>query len=155
MERVEAMLAAWAEGQWEFTLAFEGLEDKDLWVRPHPNLLSIGELAGHVAYNDATMAKGRTVESPLVDKRFAYYDGQVQNPMTLDLTVAQVLAELEKVNEAAKHGLTLVQNFDETVPWRGDMTWYQALTYRVFHVAYHTGQAYSVRHLMGHTTTDN
>jgi len=25
----------------------------------------------------------------------------------------------------------------------------------VFHVAYHTGQAYSVRHLLGHETEDN
>ena len=27
---------------WEMSEAFDGLQDGDLWVRPHPRLLSIG-----------------------------------------------------------------------------------------------------------------
>lgn len=50
MDTMEAFLGAWDEAHWEFTLAFEGLSDEDLWKRAHPRLLSVGELAGHVAY---------------------------------------------------------------------------------------------------------
>lgn len=155
MEQVEALIQAWEEGHWEFTLVFEGLEDKDLWVRPHPNLLSIGELAGHVAYNESVMAPPGAIQSPIADKCFDYYPNQMSNPVKLDLTVAQVLEELKKVKEAAKPVLAGIKNLEEKVPWRDDWTWGACLRYRVFHVAYHCGQAYSVRHMMGHTTTDN
>lgn len=155
MEKIAALIDAWDEAHWEFTLAFEGLSDDDLWKRPHPRLLSIGELAGHVAYHEASMAEGGTVQSPLVDKAFNYYTDHVDQPVHFRLKVSEVLAEVKKVHEAAKAGLARVKNIDETVPWRPDWTWYQCLKYRVFHLAYHCGQAYSVRHLMGHSTTDN
>ena len=155
MEKIEALVAAWDEGQWEFTLAFDGLSDDDLWKRPHPNLLSVGELAGHVAYNEALLLPEGALVSPLNDGAFAYYTGQVAHPVTRELTVAQVLEELKKVHDAARAQIAKVKEFDEKVPWRDDWTWGGCLRYRVFHVAYHCGQAYSVRHLMGHTTTDN
>jgi hypothetical protein len=155
MEKIAALIEAWDEAHWAFTLAFEGLADQDLWLRPHPRLLSVGELAGHVAYNEASLAEGGTVQSPLVDKRFSYYDDLAGNPVRLCLTVQQVLDEVTRAHEAAKAGVAQVQRFDEVVPWRDDLTWYQIIQYRVFHVAYHCGQAYSVRHLLGHGTTDN
>jgi len=155
MEKIAALTEAWDEAHWEFTLAFEGLSDDDLWKRPHPQLLSVGELAGHVALHEAGMAPGGTVQSPLVDKRFNYYDDHALNPVRLDLTVTHVLDELKRIHEAAKEGVAQVKDFQEVVPWRDDLTWYQTLQYRVFHVAYHCGQAYSVRHLLGHETTDN
>lgn len=155
MKSVEALVRAWEEGHWEFTLAFERLADKDLWARPHPNLLSIGELAGHVAYNESVMAPPGTIVGLLVDKRFDYYLNQIGNVVTLDLTVAQVLEELKRVREAAKPILMGIADLDEKVPWRDDWTWGVCLRYRVFHVAYHCGQAYSVRHLLGHVPTDN
>ena len=152
--KIEALVKAWDEGAWEFTLAFEGLSDDDLWKRAHPGLLSIGELAGHVAYWDAVIVQGG-VESPLNDKAFGYYPEQLAHEVKMDLTVAQVLEELQKVHDAAKAVFDDVTDLDEKVPWRDDWTWGACLRYRVFHVAYHCGQAYSVRHLMGHATTDN
>jgi hypothetical protein len=154
MPNSEAFMAAWEEFHWEFTLAFEGLSDSDLWRRAHPSLLSIGELAGHVAYCEGLAAQG-AVESPLLDSAFSYYSNQIGNPVLLDLTVAQVLHEVKKVHDAVKAGLASVEHFDEKVPWRDDMTWGHWLRYQLFHVSYHCGQAYSVRHLMGHETTDN
>lgn len=155
MEKINALVAAWDEGHWEFTLVFEGLSDEDLWKRPHPKLLSVGELAGHIAYHEASMAPGGTVDSPLVDARFNYYDDHADHPVHLPMTVAQTLEEVKKVHEAAKAGIASVQDFDQLVPWRSDWTWGACLQYKVFHTAYHCGQAYSVRHLLGHTTTDN
>lgn len=155
MERISALIEAWDEAHWEFTLAFEGLSDEDLWRRPHAHLLSVGELAGHVALHEARLVSHETVDSPLVDERFDYYNDHSRNPVQLDLTVNQVLDELKRIHEAAKEGVGQVKDFQEVVPWRDDATWYQALQYRLFHVAYHCGQAYSVRHLLGHETTDN
>lgn len=118
-------------------------------------LLSVGELAGHIAFHEASMASGGTVDSPLVDRRFNYYEEHARHPVRLDLTVQQVLQELERVHLAAKEGVAQVHDFEAIVPWRDDLTWYQVLQYGTFHVAYHCGQAYSVRHLLGHETTDN
>lgn len=154
MDRAAALLHAWDTAHWEFTLAFEGLSDDDLWHRPAPGLWSIGELAGHVAFWEAVSAEGGTVDSPLVDPRFRYYDSHADDPVCLDLTVEAVLEELKRVHEAAKAGFAGVEDWGAKSPW-GDGTWMQNLEYRPFHVAYHCGQAYSVRHLMGHTTTDN
>lgn len=155
MEKIKALVDAWDNAHWEFTLVFEGLSDDDLWRRPHPKILSVGELAGHIAYNESYFAAGGMVDSPLADKKFSYYYDHVDAPVKLELGVEQVLEEVKKVHEAAKAGIAAVENFDEIVPWRNDFSWYQRLEYLVFHVAYHCGQAYSVRHLMGHNTTDN
>lgn len=152
--KIEALLQAWDEGAWEFTLVFEGLSDEDLWKRAHPSLLSVGELAGHVAYGAAQMIESG-FDSPLVDKAFDYYPRQVASPVKREMTVESVLAELKRVHVACKAQIARVKDFDEKVPWRDDWTWGGCLRYHVFHVAYHCGQAYSVRHLMGHETTDN
>jgi hypothetical protein len=153
--KIEALLQAWDEGAWEFTLVFEGLSDDDLWKRAHPSLLSVGELAAHVGYGEAQMLSADAIESPFFDKRFDYYPRQVDAPVKLDLSVEQVLGELKKIHGAVKTELANVQDFDAKVHWRDDWTWIAFIRYQVFHVAYHCGQAYSVRHLMGHQTTDN
>lgn len=160
---MERLLEAWDSGHWEFTLAFEGLSDEDLWRRTDPRLLSLGELAGHVAYwqavwihgdgNDRPDLASLPVRSPLVDHAFRYYSGTVDSPTQLDLGVEQVLEEVKKVHETAKAAL-VGKAFDEAHPGQWG-TWGKLVEYQVFHVAYHTGQAYSVRHLMGHETTDN
>ena len=155
MEKYEGYVEAWDIAHWELTLAFEGLDDIDLWRRPHPNLLSIGELAGHVASSEGQLAQP-IPESPLVDRQFGYYLNQVDDPIALDLTVDQVLAELQKVHEAAKAAALAVEDVNAKVHWRDDWTWFQCVQYiACFHVGYHTGQAFSVRHLFGHKTNDN
>lgn len=155
MEKYHAYLEAWGVAHWEFTLAFEDLGDEDLWRRPHPRLLSVGELAAHVASSEALLSRPMP-ESMLVDKRFGYYLNQVEDPVVLDLTVAQVLQGLKTVHEAAVAAASQVKNVDEVVHWRDDWTWYQCVQYMgCFHVAYHCGQAFSARHLMGHKTNDN
>ncbi|MDQ2985680.1 MAG: DUF664 domain-containing protein [Armatimonadota bacterium] len=155
MKKYQAFIEAWGVAHWEFTLAFEDLADEDLWRRPHPSLLSVGELAAHVAYSESQLPQPIT-QSPLVDKRSRYYLHQIDDPLVLELTVAQVLEELKSVHEAAVAAASQVQNVDEAVHWRDDWTWYECVKYMgCFHVAYHTGQAFSARHLMGHKTNDN
>src|SRR5437588_9503805 len=88
--------------------AFKGLADENVWKRPAEGLLSVGELAGHIAYWEAVklageggepepdLAKCRVssplidhrfddlakcrVSSPLIDHRFAYYPTTITNP---------------------------------------------------------------------------
>ncbi|MEO7717047.1 MAG: hypothetical protein ABIY70_12660 [Capsulimonas sp.] len=46
----EAYLEVLDLGYFEAPFAFEGLADENVWKRPAPGLLSVGELAGHIAY---------------------------------------------------------------------------------------------------------
>jgi uncharacterized damage-inducible protein DinB len=163
MSTLAPLIEAWDEGHREFAIALGGLPDEDLWTRAHPRLLSVGELAGHVAYGQAiwTMGDGSKqpdlepfpIKSPLIDHAFRYYLNQVDQPVKLDIGTARVLDELTKIHQAAR-SIAGTKESDDIYPghWR---TWGNLVQYQAFHVAYHTGQAYSVRHLMGHETEDN
>lgn len=140
---------------WEMSEAFAGLSDADVWVRPHPRLLSVGELAAHVAYGEIRWLH-TSLESPFATEQVGYYPETVEQPMTLKMGAAEVYAEVKRVHEAVKaHLLSSPPDLGAKIPGRGDWTWGYALEYMAFHIAYHTGQMYSVRHLMGHETSDN
>lgn len=167
MAKLETLIKAWDEAVWEFTLVFEGLEDADVWRRPNPRLLSIGELAGHVAYWEAIRSVEPApdpaedlsqvpIKSPLVDGAFRYYTDEVDKPVALNLSAAEVLAEFKRVHEESRAVVARVErDTDDAVEGAKGATWGQYVQYHGFHAAYHAGQAYSVRHLFGHTTTDN
>ncbi|MBC8064950.1 MAG: DinB family protein [Chlorobia bacterium] len=162
MSTLAPLIGALDEGHREFAIALGGLSDEDLWKRPHPRLLSVGELAGHIAYGQAVWMLGDgadrpdlkdlPIQSPLLDQASRYYLTNVDQEVVLDLTTAQVLEEVAKVHEAAKAVLAKKGEDDPHPYWR---TWGNLVQYQAFHVAYHTGQAYSVRHLLGHETEDN
>lgn len=140
---------------WEMSEAFDGLQDGDVWVRPHPRLLSIGELAAHVAYGEARWVHP-TLESPLFSSSAAYYLTAVDQPVVLELGAEAVYAEVKRIHEACRaHVLATLPDLGEVHPARSDWTWGYTLEYMAFHVAYHTGQIYSARHLMGHETANN
>ena len=157
MAKLDALIKAWDEATWEFTEVFKGLEDADLWRRAHPRLLSVGELTGHACYWEAAMVVPLTsIVSPLMNPAFGYYSTHVDSPFSLDLSVEQVLADFKRVHEVTKAAvLELDPDDGDPVPGKEGWTWAAVLRYRSFHAAYHAGQAYSVRHIMGHTTTDN
>lgn len=163
MSSLQPLLDALDEGHREFGIALEGLPDADLWLRPHPRLWSVGELAGHVVNGlgiwvfgdgrwDIDLAR-LPIRSPLLDRRFAYYAGGPEVATTLDLGVAEVREEVDRIHRLAAEFLKAKQMDD---PYPGQWgTWGALVQYQAFHVAYHTGQIYSVRHLMGHETEDN
>jgi uncharacterized damage-inducible protein DinB len=163
MASLAPLIEAWDEGHWEFGIALGGLPDEELWTRPHARLLSVGELTAHVAYAQAAWIGGNGsfrpdleqlfVKSPLVDQRFSYYNDNVANAASLELGTAEVLAELKRVHDACKSQLSDKQ-MEDAYPGQWG-TWGSLLRYQVFHVAYHAGQVYSVRHLLGHETEDN
>jgi hypothetical protein len=147
--------------------AFKGLADENVWKRPVPGLLSVGELAGHIAHWEALKFSGEgrdlatsKVRGPLVDERFAYYTSNVGLPPSaehLAMTAEQVHKELVRVHEEAMASLkALNPDLDTAAPgWPPHWTYREFLKYAAFHIAYHTGQMYSVRHLLGEETPDN
>lgn len=152
---------AWDSANWEFSLIFEDLQDADLWRRAYPELLSIGELASHVVYSQVTFASKLEPEcglaSPLVRQVSRYYLDAVKEPTTLAMSVAEVAENVDRVQRVTKE-VFLRSSATRETPLSFDgpgRTFGDFADYMVFHVAYHTGQAFSVRHLMGHRTNDN
>jgi hypothetical protein len=152
---------AWDSALWEFSLVFEDLEDADLWRRPHPSLLSVGENAAHVVYWAVSRATAvnpsARIESPLAREEARYYLTSVDTPLVLEMTVAEVEAELARVGKEAKEaflGVAAPREAPAGEGMPGDSLG-QVADYMVFHIAYHAGQAFSARHLMGHKTNDN
>lgn len=169
--RCLAYLELLEEGHYEAKIAFDGLADENVWKRPSPTVLSIGEIAGHMAYWEAVRLAGEggrpwpdvakcRVKSPLVDARFKYYSAQIENGPSeahLSMTAEQVCAELVRVHaESVADFKQRNPDPDATPPgWDPFWTNRSSLRYAVFHVDYHTGQIYTVRHLLGETTPDN
>src|SRR6266571_3726683 len=91
--------------------AFGGLADENVWKRPAEGLLSVGELAGHIAFWEAVRLAGEgpdpaqcRVSSPLIDQRFRYYPSTIATPPSeqhLAMTSEQVYRELLRVHEEA------------------------------------------------------
>jgi uncharacterized damage-inducible protein DinB len=158
---VDVYLDALEMCYFEVTEAFRGLADENVWKRPAEGLLSVGELAGHVAYWEARKFAGEgKVSSPLIDERFRYYQTTLATPPSEDhlaMTAEEVCREALRVHEeAVAHFRALNPDLESHPPgWPPEYTYREFLKYAVFHVGYHTGQMYSARHLLGEETPDN
>jgi uncharacterized damage-inducible protein DinB len=164
---LDAYLKLLEQDYFELGEAFKGLADENVWKRPAEGLLSVGELAGHVAYWQAVRLAGEgedlakcKVTSPLIDPRFRYYRTTIATPPSeqhLNMTAEQVHSELVRVHEESlAHFKALNPDLASAAPaLPGNFTYGAQLEYLVFHIAYHTGQMYTVRHLLGEETPDN
>jgi uncharacterized damage-inducible protein DinB len=157
MASLDILMQALDTAIWELGEGFKGLSDDDVWRRAHPRLLSVGELAAHIAYWEAKSFMGDGFESPLTANEAArYYDPNVDEPYALPLGAESVYDEVKRVHEACKAAYAAnPPDSEDANPFREGWTWGKLVEYQVFHIAYHTGQVYSVRHLMGHETVDN
>jgi hypothetical protein len=156
MADIDVLLKALDHAQWELSEAFAGLPDADVWKRPHPRLLSVGELAAHIAHWEAQSFFGDSFESPLTAGGAHYYKKTVDAPFEKPMTAEQVVAEVKRVHEACKAEFAAnPHDAEEPNPHREGWKWGYTIEYQAFHVAYHAGQIYSVRHLLGHETNDN
>lgn len=157
MANLDLLVKALDTAHWEMSEAFKGLPDADVWRRAHPRLLSVGELAAHIAYWEAQSFLGEGgAESPLFMPEARYYTANADEPFSLDLGAEAVLAEVQRIHALCKATFAAdPKDSEHPNPNRNDWTWGWTLEYQAFHVAYHTGQMYSVRHLLGHETVDN
>ena len=167
---LEAYLKTLELGWFEVSEAFKGLADENVWKRPALGLLSVGELAGHVAHWEAVRLAGDGMQNPdleqskvksiLIDSRFRYYPTTISTPPSeehLTMTAEQVYKEIVRVHqESVAHFTALNPDLESAPPGvEGHWTYGEFLKYLIFHVSYHTGQMYSVRHLLGEETPDN
>lgn len=160
MSFFETQSQAWDSAVWEFSLVFEDLADDDLWRRADPKLLSVGELACHMCWPAKYANKLQSdspIDSPLLNEPSRYYLVNVDEPVMLSMGVEELTNEFERVMKAAKAAfLSAEGKREDPLPFEGPgRTYGEFADYMVFHIAYHTGQAFSVRHLMGHQTNDN
>lgn len=155
MANLDLLVKALDTAHWELSEAFIGLPDADVWKRPHPRLLSVGELAAHIAYGEAQSFMG-VLEGSLDVPSARYYNPNVDEYFELPMGAEELFAEVKRVHEAAKASFLADPHDSEDMnPHREGWTWGKILEYQAFHVAYHTGQIYSVRHMLGHETVDN
>ena len=169
MSTLDTYLALLDMDFFELGEAFKGLQDEHVWQRPAEGLLSIGEIAGHIAFWEATRLAGDAgdpipdpancaIKSPLIDRHYSYYTHtQPSAPAQEDLTAEQVYAELQRVHKESVEYLKGL-NADLGQPlrnWPKFWTMEETLKYQIFHIAYHAGQIYSARHLLGEETPDN
>lgn len=155
--------------------AFKGLKDENVWKRPAESLLSIGEIAGHIAYwatlrlvgDGGESAPDRSTEwpdtpikSPLINHRFRYYTESLPlgpSEQHRAMTAEQVWQEVSRVQKEVT-ALFKERNVDLTShppTCRPQYTYQELLKYQAFHVAYHAGEIYVIRHLLGEETPDN
>lgn len=152
----DALFKVFDEAIWEMGEAFKGLADEDVWRRADPRLLSIGELAAHVVYWQGQTFLGDEFESPLAVEPARYYSVTLEEPVEQRMGAEAVYNEVKRIHEASKQAFYAESpDLESNNPHREEWTWGSVLRYQIFHVAYHTGQMYSVRHLMGHETEDN
>lgn len=168
---LEAYLEILEEAYYEVKFAFEGLADENVWKRPAEGLLSVGEHAGHIAYWEAMRFAGDggngdvalvkfDIDSVLLDHHFRYYPSTLATSPSAKLTTLtaeQVCNELLRVHaEAMERFKALNPDLDGVPPGQPEYFTYRAsLKYGSFHVAYHTGQMFAARHLLGEETPDN
>lgn len=157
MTDLNQLIDVWDQGHRELAGALSDFPVDDLWKRPNPRLLSAGELGGHIALAQALWILGNgdfkidlnqlAISSPLFISAIRYYPHTLETQIELDLTPEQLMAEVMRVHEAAK---SVIQDKNDNDAYPGQWgTWGKMLSYQVFHVAYHTGQIYTVRHLLG------
>ncbi len=168
---IETYLSSFDLCFFELSEAFSGLANDNVWKRPADGLLSIGEIAGHIAYWYAGRFGGvgkdgsgkpdldqSRVKSVLLDERFSYFTTSIdKDPVRLELTAQQVMDELTRLHKECSELLrNLNPGLEEQVPgWPSGQNYKSFFEYGVFHVAYHTGQIYSARHLLGEVPPDN
>ncbi len=155
MTEQEILLKALNTAIWELGEAFTDFPDEEFWKRPHARLLSAGEIATHIAFWEAN-SFDKSFDTPLKNAAGEYYNSNVDAPFELSLGAKDLYAEIKRIHEACISTMSAhSHDLDSGNPNREGWTWRTTLEYQAFHIAYHTGQIYSVRHMFGHQTVDN
>lgn len=166
---VSHLIETWHWMYFETDLLFEGLSEANLHRRPGPSLLAVSEHVAHVVRSEASIVNRYLFGQPeeqwadclMRQKPFGWPPTLLESPVDSglqSLTVAEVKAEYLRNHERCYR---LAQTLDLAPDFAFDDDWDRVRTVRdrlriaAYHVAYHCGQIYSARHLLGEETPEN
>lgn len=166
---VDHLVEAWHWMYFETDLAFGGLSEENLHRRPADGLLSVSEHVAHVARSEASIVNRYLFGQEPNDwadclfrqPEFGWPPTMLEGPVNAELsrmTVREVMdAYLEQHGRCYKlaRGLDLEPDHAFEDDWSRVRTVRDRLRIAAYHVAYHTGQIYSVRHFLGEETPEN
>lgn len=166
---VRHLIEAWHWMYFETDLVLGGIRPENLHRRPGPGLLSISEHLAHVARSEGSIIRRYLLcesdedwqTSVLTRDVFGWPPTMLESPVEPDLaqiTLKDVTEEYLRLHQGCyEAALTLIlpaeHRFDDA--WDRVVTVRDRLRIAAYHVAYHCGQIYSVRHLLGEETPEN
>ena len=166
---VAHLIDAWHWMYFETDLLFAGLAQENLHRRPGPGLLAVSEHVAHVCRSEASIINrylfGQSVAEwedslfrlPLFGWPPTMLEGPI-HPELARLSGEEVEAEYRRQHEccyALARTLSLPADFRFDDGWDRCTTVRDRLRIAAYHVAYHAGQIYAVRHALGESTPDN
>ena len=168
-DEVLHLIEAWHWMYFETDLVLGGIQSEHLHRRPALNLLSISEHLAHVARSEASIIfrylagvePHEWPASPLTSERYGWPPTMLEEPLHSELS-AMSLGEItdeylrchDQCYQLAK-GLDLSADTSFSDSWDRVTTVRDRLRIAAYHVAYHHGQIYTVRHLLGEETPEN
>lgn len=168
-QEVRNLIEAWHWMYFETDLVLGGIKDEHLHLRPGANLIAISEHLAHVARSEASiicryLAGQQDAEwqtSVLTKDIFGWPPTMLEQPIDPDLAamgLSEIAAEYLNLHERCYQvALTLDLSPDHVFDdaWERVTTVRDRLRIAAYHVAYHAGQIYSVRHMLGEDTPEN
>lgn len=169
MNETKLLLKFWEFSYLDVPKALKDVQEEHLHVRLRPNALAISEIAAHISYCEAQAILGILlgkpkeqwgIQSPLFDDRSWYPPEILARPIRPELqaiSVSDVVTEFNRVHafiRAAVQGYGVPADAELKGAWGNEPTVRSHLSYVGYHVAYHVGQIYLTRHLLGETTPE-
>lgn len=170
MRETQVLLSAIEEAYRDAEGAFSGIREENFHRRPSSTILAISEQAVHIAQCEALLLLGALLQkspsewgitSPLLHEQYDYPPNALAHPIPdtiLTLSPKDIYPELRKVHDFIMQNLKgFDKDADQMVltPWGETLTVRWCLTYSAYHVAYHIGQVYCIRHFLGEETPNN
>jgi len=170
MDAKRALIEAWHWSYVDFDMVFEGLSQDHLHVRPGPGTISISEMCAHLLRSEASIVLRYLFGEPaefwedhfMLKAPYGWPPDILEAPidprlqaMTVEETKLMVYDRHERIYQRAfTLDLPLDHKFDDE--WSTPAPTVEVrLRFAAYHVAYHAGQMYQNRHLLGNPTPDN
>ena len=164
------LIEAWHWSYVDFDMIFEGLSQEHLHRRPGPGSLSISEMCAHLLRSEASIILRYLFGMPaeewedlfMLRAPYGWPPDILAAPIDrrlLELTPDEVKMLVYDRHERLYQrcfslALPLNHRFDDD--WSGPAPTVETrLRFAAYHVAYHAGQMYQNRHLLGDVTPDN
>lgn len=168
-QELRHLIEAWHWMYFETDLVLGGVKAENLHRRPAPNLLSISEHLAHVVRSEASIVcrylarqeDSEWANTVLTKPIFGWPPTMLEAPvdaglaaMGLEELTSEYLNHHDKCYKLAL-SLDLSADYEFQDGWDRVISVRDRLRIAAYHVGYHAGQIYTVRHLLGEETPEN